>query len=102
LVTDSPARIQDAAPAAARQGGGWELQEARLEVLAAEDRSLPHRAIHQLDDDPDYRSVMVVPVQDIYKRGRIALGCARRGTSGRDLVCRGQERGMEVGESLED
>jgi hypothetical protein len=37
---------------------------ARLEVLPAEDRSLPHRAIPQLDDDPTHRSVLVVPVQD--------------------------------------
>jgi ribonuclease HI len=42
--------------------GGWKFQEARLEVLPAEDRSLPHRAIPELDEEPAHRSMLVVPV----------------------------------------
>jgi hypothetical protein len=56
--------VQGAARTAARRDGGWKFQEARLQVLPAEDRSLPHWAIPQLHGVPTYRSVLVVPVQD--------------------------------------
>jgi hypothetical protein len=59
---DHQEEVEDAAPAAARQDGGWEFQEARHEVLPAEDRPLPHRAIPELDEEPACRSMLVVPV----------------------------------------
>jgi hypothetical protein len=42
--------------------------EAHLKVLSAENRSLPRRAIPELDKEPTHRSVLVVPVQDTDER----------------------------------
>jgi len=39
-------------------------KEAHLEVLPAEDRSLPHRAVPPLNEEPAHRSVLVVSVPD--------------------------------------
>jgi hypothetical protein len=51
-------------PVRNRGTGGWKLQEATLEVLPAEDRPLPHRAIAKLDKEATHRTVLLVPVQD--------------------------------------
>jgi len=40
------------------------LQAARLQVQPAEDRSLSHWAVHELDEESAHRSVLAVPVQD--------------------------------------
>jgi hypothetical protein len=61
---DHQKQLQDAEPTAAGQDGVWEFQEARLEVLPAEDRALPHRAIAELDEEAAHRPVLVVPVPD--------------------------------------
>jgi hypothetical protein len=92
--------IQDAARAAARQGGGWKFHEARFEVLLAEDRSLPHWAISQLDEEPTHRLVLVVPVQDT-NAGALLQGVPGVKVAAEDLVGGGQERDREVQESLE-
>jgi hypothetical protein len=44
--------------------GGWWLQGARLQVVPAEDRSLPHRPVPEVDGEPAHHQVLVVPVQD--------------------------------------
>jgi hypothetical protein len=92
--------VQDTARAAARQDGGWEFQEACLEALSAEDRPLPHRAIPQLGEEPTYRSVLVVPVQDANAR-TLPQGVPGAEAVAEDLVGGGQERDGEVEESLE-
>jgi hypothetical protein len=48
----------------AQRRGGRQLQEARLEVLPAQDRALPDRTLPQLDDAPAYPVMLVVPVPD--------------------------------------
>jgi len=56
--------IQSAEGPEAGRHGGWELQEACLKVLLAEDKSLPLRAIPQLDEESADRPVLVVPIPD--------------------------------------
>jgi hypothetical protein len=55
-------QVQDAAPTEAQPDGSWEHQEACLEVLPAEDRVLPLRAIPELDEKEAPRPVLVVPI----------------------------------------
>jgi len=98
---DHQSQAQDAAPPAARQDGGWKFQEARLEVLPAEDRSLPHRAIPELDEEPAHRSMLVVPVQDA-NTGALPQGVLGVEGAAEDLVGGGQERDREGEEPLED
>jgi len=55
--------VQDAEQAEAGRNGRGQPQEARLEVLPAVDRSLPHRAKPELDGEPTRCPVLVVLVQ---------------------------------------
>jgi len=61
---DLQKEIQGAKQAAAGRRGCWQLREARLEVLPADDRSLPHGATPSLDEERAHHSVPVVPVPD--------------------------------------
>jgi len=57
-------RVRGAEQAGARRCGcGW-FRGARLEVLPAEDRSLPHWAVPTLEEESAHRSVLVVSVPD--------------------------------------
>src|SRR3978361_1508520 len=89
--------VQDAVRAATRQDGGWELQEACLEVLPAE---LPDRVIPQLDKKPAHCSVLVVPVQDA-NAGALPQGVPGVEGAAEDLVDGGQEGDGAMEEPLE-
>jgi len=86
-------------------GGLWNgcgcLQEARFEVLLAEDRSLPHRAVPELDEEPTHRSVPAVFVRDA-DAGPLVQGLPRVETPAEDPVGRGVEEDGEGEELVHD
>ena len=62
--TELQEEIQDTENPEAGRHGSWEFQEGRLEVLPAEDRSLPNRAVPSVGEEPTHHLVPVVPVPD--------------------------------------
>jgi len=98
---DLQEKAQDAKEPEAGRHGGWEYQEARLEALPDEEMPLPHRAVSPVDEEPAYRSVLVVPVPDSDSRSPFQ-GVPRVGCRAEGLVGGGAETNWEVEESVED
>jgi len=66
--SDLPEEIQDAEKPEAGRHGCWEHQEARLEVLSAEDGALSDRRIPALDEITPNSPVLVVPMPQAEER----------------------------------
>jgi hypothetical protein len=56
--------VQDASLTEAVRKVRTQRQQARFKFLPSENRSLPHRAIPELGEEPSHLSALVVPVQE--------------------------------------
>jgi hypothetical protein len=97
---DHQSEVQDAGPAETGWGGCRHFQEARLEVLPAEDRSLPYRAIPGLGEEAPHPSVLVVRERNTDARPPLQ-GVRRVEGTAEDALGRGQKGNWEMEEPLE-
>src|ERR1700712_224031 len=97
---DQQNKVRDAGQAETGRSGRRQHQEARLEVLPAKDRSLPHRATPAPNKKPPLPPVLVVRVRNTDARPPLR-GVRRVEGAAEDPVGGGQEGDRKMEEPLE-